>query len=121
MDGDVSTSHRIFFDNFHGVKYIEWSQTHQIDAICIRNACEDGLDNDGDGFIDLDDSKCKTSGHLNERYLLAPPQAPRPVLPSLGPIAATLLALSLTALSVLMQKRNGRSTVVRSDARFRGL
>ena len=83
---------------FEGIKYMDWSLEHQIDAVCIRNACEDGLDNDGDGDTDEDDAECESSGHLNERYvfpppLVAPPQVPQ--VPALGWLACAVLGATL--------------------------
>lgn len=99
FDGDIATNHEVLFSGFHGVKYIEWPGTHQIDSICIRAACSDGLDNDGDGLIDLADPSCTQEGDLDERSLIQPD--PVPALPT----PAMLLLLALLSISGIWTAR----------------
>jgi len=37
-----------------------------VDTAAAATECSDGIDNDGDGRIDLDDKQCKSSEQLSE-------------------------------------------------------
>ncbi|PIE66690.1 MAG: hypothetical protein CSA23_07825 [Deltaproteobacteria bacterium] len=91
------------FETMVGAATMKTSQiaetTLQIDTGTFPAACNDGLDNDEDGYVDLDDPGCSDENDDNE-YNASPPAVP--AMPRAG---GGLIILVLTLLGVVRLRR----------------